>query len=567
MTGNSAIAATAVQIVTQALFFTTARRTNGFAGIHEWVTGTRTVVASAVGVHALVQPARAPVEVPAHSRSVGPYRILDAAAGPLPNPGAALAYDDRLRRTVWLRFPEADADPVPHVRRVLRRPTRPRWLAGQRVHGLAWDAYEQVPGQPFDAVVTRPQSWATVRGWLCDLAEEVKAGLDDGSLPALEFDRVWIGNDGRAWLLDWPAPNDRGGGADSPPPEQAVDLPLAERFLYRFAVSALEGRVVADTQLPVGPPRLVLPRPATDCLEKLGERRFTTPEEMSIALIAAARGPAAISRTKRAVHLSLCAVPTIFMVVIGVLSVRFGFESSHPHIRSVSAGEAADRAGVEAGDVVVAVDSQPITFTEQLRDAARAHPDRPITLSILRQGRPLMIRARPARRANEGVLGIAIEDEPPERSLSVMWRFLSLQTLVGLILAGSLGLLSALTVRGGIALRLMNIAVITRNGTLASGARTRLRGVLSWLPALAASVAAFTGHSPLLTLTPQAAQILVITPMGLLIFLPHDPSVLFLRLAIITVALAVFALGVIAAVITPERGLQDRLAGTWLVPL
>jgi len=38
------------------------------------------------------------------------------------------------------------------------------------------------------------------------------------------------------------------------------------------------------------------------------------------------------------------------------------------------------------------------------------------------------------------------------------------------------------------------------------------------------------------------------------------------RLAIITVALAVFALGVIAALIRPERGLQDRLACTWLVP-
>jgi hypothetical protein len=30
--------------------------------------------------------------------------------------------------------------------------------------------------------------------------------------------------------------------------------------------------------------------------------------------------------------------------------------------------------------------------------------------------------------------------------------------------------------------------------------------------------------------------------------------------------MTVFALGVSAAVIEPERGLQDRLAGTWLVP-
>ena len=69
-----------------------------------------------------------------------------------------------------------------------------------------------------------------------------------------------------------------------------------------------------------------------------------------------------------------------------------------------------------------------------------------------------------------------------------------------------------------------------------------------------------------MTLTPQAAQFLEIDPMGLPVFFPNEPSFLFVRLAIITAALAVFALAVIFALIRPERGLQDRLAGTWLVP-
>ena len=47
---------------------------------------------------------------------------------------------------------------------------------------------------------------------------------------------------------------------------------------------------------------------------------------------------------------------------------------------------------------------------------------------------------------------------------------------------------------------------------------------------------------------------------------PSEPSILFVRLAIITVALVVFALGAMFSLFTPERGLQDRLAGTWLVP-
>lgn len=569
MQGSSAITATVVEIVVQALLFITARRANGFAGIHEWATHTRTVLKPAVGVRGLVPPAPRPIEVLASPRWVGPYRTVDASSSQR-NAGAALGYDERLQRTVWLRFPGVDSDPVPHVRRILRRPTRPRWLAGQRTGGLAWDAYEQVPGEPFVTLVTRARSsWETVRRWLCDLAEEVQAGVRDGSLLALEFDRVWIGDDGRARLLDWPVPNDHPNLAGSPPPKQAVDLPQAERFLYRAAVSALEGHVLADTYSRGRTPRVRLPMPATDCLAKLGEQRFATSEEMLTALTSVARDPAAISRTKRAAHLSLCAIPTIFMLVIGLLSLYNGspgVESTHLYVRSVSAGEAADLAGVETNDVIVALDGEPIWSFSQLQDAIAKRADQLITLSILRDGQPLMIRARPAGRANQGRLGMAIGNDRPEMSLKVTWRYLSVHAIAGLMIAGILGLLSALAVRGGIGLRLMRIAVVTKNGTLASGSRARLRAVLSWLPVLATSAAAFAGPSPLLTLTPQAAQFLVISPMGLPIFFPNEPSILFVRVAIIAVALAVFALAVIFAVIKPERSFQDRLAGTWLVP-
>jgi hypothetical protein len=120
----------------------------------------------------------------------------------------------------------------------------------------------------------------------------------------------------------------------------------------------------------------------------------------------------------------------------------------------------------------------------------------------------------------------------------------------------------------------MSIAVVTKNGMLASGSRVRLRAVLSWLPVLAASVAVFAGHAPLLTLTPQATPFFAIIPRLPPVFLrdmhpiffPSEPSILFTRVAIITVALVVFAVGAMSAVIRPERGLQDRLAGTWLVP-
>ena len=149
MQGSSALLTIVVQTVVQSLMFVTARRSNGFAGIHEWATSTRTVVKPAVGVHGLVRPASSLIEVPAGPRWVGPYRIVDTDSSQ-PNGGVVLGYDDRLRRIVWLRFPGVDADPVPHVRRIVRRPTRPRWLAGQRASGLAWDA-------------VRTRAWSTIR--------------------------------------------------------------------------------------------------------------------------------------------------------------------------------------------------------------------------------------------------------------------------------------------------------------------------------------------------------------------------------------------------------------------
>jgi uncharacterized RDD family membrane protein YckC len=194
---SGGITSDVVQTVVTALFFLPARRANGFAAIYESIGHTRTVLKSAVEVHTVVRPVPDPIEVLAGQQSVGPYRLVDTSNS-LPSSGVILGYDERLRRLVWLQFPGVGADPVPLERRILGRPARPRWLAGQRASGLAWDAFEEVPGQPFEAVVTQAQSWGTVSGWLRDLAEEVQAGLGDGSLPALELDRVWIGSDGRA---------------------------------------------------------------------------------------------------------------------------------------------------------------------------------------------------------------------------------------------------------------------------------------------------------------------------------------------------------------------------------
>ncbi len=82
----------------------------------------------------------------------------------------------------------------------------------------------------------------------------------------------------------------------------------------------------------------------------------------------------------------------------------------HPHVPTVNPGEPADRAGVKPGDVVVAVDGKTITFRTQLREAIASHPGREITLSVLRDGKPLDIRVTPDKRGDIGWLGIGLSD-------------------------------------------------------------------------------------------------------------------------------------------------------------
>jgi regulator of sigma E protease len=83
----------------------------------------------------------------------------------------------------------------------------------------------------------------------------------------------------------------------------------------------------------------------------------------------------------------------------------------HPHIRLVRAGEAAERAGLKANDVVVTINGETITFSGDLKNAIVKHPEEQISMSILRDGAPMTVQATPGKRDGGGFLGIDIADE------------------------------------------------------------------------------------------------------------------------------------------------------------
>jgi regulator of sigma E protease len=83
----------------------------------------------------------------------------------------------------------------------------------------------------------------------------------------------------------------------------------------------------------------------------------------------------------------------------------------HPHLTSISPGEPGERAGLKAGDVILAVDGQPITFGTQFREAIAKRPDQPMTLTIARDGVEQTIVATPAKRGSVGLLGVYLADQ------------------------------------------------------------------------------------------------------------------------------------------------------------
>jgi hypothetical protein len=144
-----------------------------------------------------------------------------------------------------------------------------------------------------------------------------------------------------------------------------------------------------------------------------------------------------------------------------------------------------------------------------------------------------------ARRASEHpFVQTTLKDQTYAKSGLRALRFAGEWAIVDLVFSlgfvAHLSLVTAVVFRGGL-MRAMGLELVTGNGRPASRVRVFARTVIAWAPIIV------TG---------------VIAPMTLSVnyFAESAP------------ALLVLLAGAIAAIRRPERGIQDRLAGTWIVP-
>jgi len=184
-----------------------------------------------------------------------------------------------------------------------------RWLNGKRTSGEGWDAYEALPGKSLPELIDRRQPWSQVRFWLLDLAEEFAAAAKDQSAPGiLGLDRVWITADGRAKLLDFPAP-----GATPVAVETGVG---PKEFLGQVAVATLEGRPASANKARPASVKVPLPPHARDILAALQDG--LAPEPLADRLKRALAKLGSVSIRRRASAIGWAVALPLAVAVIGI---------------------------------------------------------------------------------------------------------------------------------------------------------------------------------------------------------------------------------------------------------
>lgn len=552
--------------------FATARRRNGYASVHDLVTGTRVIRRMAFQGRPVLQPPEEAPPAPENLPITGPYHIL-GTLGSSPAGEWLLGYDTRLLRKVWLQVLPAGSAPVPAPLRNLGRAGRLRWLAGRRSPEENWDAYEGLSGQPLLERIRTPQPWSHVRHWLHDLAIELEAAERTATTPdVLNLERVWITLDGRAKLLDFPAPglaHEVAAGTaialeGAAPPEPAVNAitapeapPMttetrsrATRFLWQMAASAVQGAHLPASAAETNRIPVPLPLHARDFLDRLPA--LPGPAAAAVNLRSLIHLPAVVSRRRRLGLAAACAV-------LPLLAGFAAFFGSRMMVQW-------DRQQPEVWE---------LNQLLMIRSTQRMAPNRPmgnptdeqIAVYIASHYRPLVTHSNQwmtyyalamVQGANRKFAEQSVRDHPAPTGDQILQAEDAVEPILARMRQGNItgkawfplmvfavswiayvaipALFAALLFKGGVVLRAFRVAIVRRDGQPASRLRVFWRALVTWSPLLLGPIAL-----PVVALAIGWAQAGVM-------------------LGALAALLATWSL------LSREQSLQDRIARTCLVP-
>jgi regulator of sigma E protease len=77
--------------------------------------------------------------------------------------------------------------------------------------------------------------------------------------------------------------------------------------------------------------------------------------------------------------------------------MTYGQPFTPAEVGQVQPGSAAERSGIQPGDVIVSIDGGPIQRFEDVQQIVRLHPGVPMTMVVRRDGQPVTLNVTPAR--------------------------------------------------------------------------------------------------------------------------------------------------------------------------
>jgi hypothetical protein len=548
---------TALSLLLTILLFSTARRGNGWTGVHELLSRTRVVQRNVLRPVASAAPKASPADlVPALSslRRVGPYAV-HTMVGETGGGRLFVGVDPILRRHVWIHEVPPGTPPVDATRRDVSRSGRLYWLAGRRSPTENWDAFEAPGGEPLLSALST-SDWREVHLSLSSLTIELDASVREereeeeiNIRPTLAH--VWKRADGHLVLLDFPWPG--------------LAAPDANQNLGPVELLAAASRqLVAPGLEPTAPlsGTKLLNRLATEAPPALADVKA---EFLRLASIASRP-----SRVRRALPMVMAAMP-VAVIILAVVVIVPMFARSLQGERSVigstqtfvrwmtwitDSGPDAEfktqeqRAAAEqyvaahcgsqlTSDEFWNTQAPPIEPFVGMRRRAAEIAARYPAVSPDELARASAIVAPQIQELADERAGFAANVPAGGEALRglVASGFASIPVLVSIVC----GLISVLAVPGGLVTRVLRHAVVRRDGREIGRARSAIRFLVAWSPALAwiACVGVPMFGEP--RVSPDVAVIL-----GSLAFL-------------------LMAAGVAWTIAIPGRGPHDRIAGTWVV--
>jgi eukaryotic-like serine/threonine-protein kinase len=543
-----------LSLVLSILLFSTARRRNGWIGVHEWLSRTRVVERNVLRPVASAAPkASRADQVPALSslRRVGPYAVRtmigETGAGRL-----FVGVDPILRRHVWIHEVAPGTPPISAIRRDVSRPGRLYWLAGRRSATENWDAFEAPGGEPLSSAPST-SNWRDVHRSLSSLAVELDASARKEGDVRFTLAHVWKRTDRNLVLLDfpWPLPSGVEGPAPSNVEGPASDANQNLRPLELLA--AVSRQLVAPGMEPGAP------LSSTTLLNRLSSGAPPALTDVKAELLRLASIPSRPSRIRRALPIVMATLPVAIPILAVTVMVPYFARSFQVELLmwmtwiTESGPDAKFKTPEQrtaAEQYVAARYGSQLTSDEFWSTQA---PMMEPFVDIKRKAAEIAARY-PAVSADDLARASAIL--APQIQEAANWRSnfpTGREALRGFVASGlaSLpvlftivcGLISVLAVPGGLVTRALRHAVVRRDGREIGRVRSAVRLLLAWSPVIAGI--GYVGN-------PMFGGVRTMSPAALSV--------------VCGLALVSMVTGAVWTIAVPARGPHDRLAGTWVVP-